>query len=250
MLSSTEFKILPDEIAKIIADNKKKDKIISKQASIISEYKALLFEQQSLISTHTPIIHEQASVISKLEKRLAYYENHNSPPSQNSILSQERKKRVSAKSNTDATPKKSGRKSGHKGQSHNKKSSKTIKKRPDKCGTCGSKKIKDSKIISKQITDVEYIPECKTTTYVMHECICMDCNAITKPESIGLEGTSLGPNILCILTNLWNNGLSLESIRDMLNIHNAGMCVKQPYTMRLLQYLHVWNLLQMKYPDH
>ena len=32
MLSSTEFKILPDEVAKIIADNKKKDKIISKQA--------------------------------------------------------------------------------------------------------------------------------------------------------------------------------------------------------------------------
>ena len=89
MLSSTEFKILPDEIVKIIADNKKKDKIISKQASVISEHKALLFEQQSVISehkallfeqqsvisTHTPIIHEQASVISKLEKRLAYYEN-------------------------------------------------------------------------------------------------------------------------------------------------------------------------------
>ncbi len=50
MLSSTEFKILPDEVAKIIADNKKKDKIISKQASVISEYKALLFEQQSVIS--------------------------------------------------------------------------------------------------------------------------------------------------------------------------------------------------------
>ena len=87
--------------------------------------------------------------------------------------------------------------------------------------TCGSKKIKDSKIISKQITDIECIPECKTTTCVMHECICADwyvstftpestrlvghyrhktcylldlyadCNAITKPESIGLEGTSL-----------------------------------------------------------
>ncbi len=100
MLSSTEFKTLSDEIAKIIADNKKKDKIISKQASVISEHKALLFEQQSAISKYTPTIHKQASVISKLEKRLAYYENSNSPPSQNSIPSQERKKRVSAKSDT------------------------------------------------------------------------------------------------------------------------------------------------------
>ncbi len=120
MLSSTEFKILPDETAKIIADNEKKDKKRSKQSSVISEHKALLFEQTSVISKYTSTIHKQASVISKLEKRLIYYENHNSPPSQNSIPSQGRKERVRV-SNTGNTSKKSGHKSGHKGQSHNQK---------------------------------------------------------------------------------------------------------------------------------
>ena len=36
--------------------------------------------------------------------------------------------------------------------------------------------------------------------------------------------TSLGPKMLCFAINLWNNGLSLDSIRDMLDMFDARMC--------------------------
>ena len=215
MPDPSEFKILRDEMAKIIADSKKKDRICSELELIISKQGLEISELQL--------------VNSELQKRLTYYENPHSPPSQNSIPSQQRKTRNKTKSDTNDIPKKSGQKPGHKGDSHNRKSSETIHNRPKRCSRCGSANINDFKLTTKQITDIPFIPKCKTVTYVNHYCVCTNCNGVTKPESIGIHGTSLGPKMLCFAINLWNNGLSLDSIRDMLDMFDARMCKTTVY---------------------
>ena len=178
-------------MAKIIADSKKKDRICSELELIISK-QGLEISELKLIN-------------SELQKRLTYYENSHSPPSQNSIPSQQRKTRNKTKSDTNDIPKKSGQKLGHRGESHNRKSSETIHSRPKRCAICGSVNIDDFKLTTKQITDIPFIPKCKTVTYVNHHCVCTNCNGVTKPESIGIHETSLGPNLLCFITKLWDS---------------------------------------------
>ena len=66
MPDPSEFKILRDEMAKIIADSKKKDRICS--------------ELELIISKQGLEISELKLAISELQKRLTYYENPHSPP--------------------------------------------------------------------------------------------------------------------------------------------------------------------------
>ena len=133
-MSNSEVKILRDELAKIIADNKKKDSVIEKQACVLDEGKKAIAE----------LIME----IDMLKRRLIIYENPHAPPSNDSVPAQQKKARSAkgAKPSEQAEGKTAGipgRKSGHTGVSHHRRSKETVHHRPDKCSKCGGASISD-----------------------------------------------------------------------------------------------------------
>ncbi|RNJ77905.1 MAG: hypothetical protein EB828_00060 [Nitrosopumilus sp. D6] len=75
-------------------------------------------EMQCVIDRQGRIIAEQALTIETLKRQLQYYDNPNSPPSQNSFSSQRRKKENRIE---PSKYKKSGGRKGHKGVSREKK---------------------------------------------------------------------------------------------------------------------------------
>ena len=78
-MSNSDVKILRDELAKIIADNKKKDSVIEELIRIVEEGK----------KTTAELIME----IDMLRRRWIIYENPHAPPSNDSVPAQQKKAR-------------------------------------------------------------------------------------------------------------------------------------------------------------
>ena len=107
-MSNSEAKILRDELAKMIAEIKKRDSVIEKQAHILDQGKKAMAE----------LIME----IDMLKRRLIIYENPHAPPSHGSVPAQQKKTRSAKRTKPSeqiedkaaGTP---GRKPGHTGVS-------------------------------------------------------------------------------------------------------------------------------------
>ena len=215
-LSNPEIKILRDELAKVIADVKKRDSMIEQLADALAEEKRSNAEKDMAIDM--------------LERRLRIYENAHSPPSHGSVPAQQRKARSAERSKpsertegkTGGTP---GRKPGHAGVSHHRRSRKAIHHRPGRCGRCGGTNVSDARVTTKQILDIGQMPKAVTTTHVCHECVCSDCDAVTAPKPLGIKGTSLGPNLLAFLTGVWGKAVSAGNATALLNdTFGTGLC--------------------------
>ena len=215
-MSNSDVKILRDELAKIIADNKKKDSVIEEQARALEEWK----------KTTAELIMK----IDMLERRLVIYENAHSPPSHNSVPAQQKKARSAkgAKPSEQAEGKTAGipgRKPGYIGISHSRRSKKTVHHKPDRCGRCGGASISDVRTTAKQIIDIPGMPEVTVVTHMCHQCVCSDCKSVTIPKSLGIKATSLGPNLLAFLTSVWGKAVSVGSVTTLLNdTFGAGLC--------------------------
>ena len=215
-MSNSEVKILRDELAKIIADNKKKDSVIEEQARVLDEGKKAIAE----------LIME----IDMLKRRLIIYENPHAPPSHGSVPAQQKKARSAkgtkpseqAEGKTAGIP---GRKPCHTGVSHHRRSKKAVHHRPDKCSKCGGTSLSDVRTTTKQITDIPEMPKAEIVTHVCHQCVCSDCETATVPKSPGIKGTSLGPNLLAFLTSVWGKAVSVGNATTLLNdTFGAGLC--------------------------
>ncbi len=174
------------------------------------------------------IIEELVSTLSAVKselidakRKIAYYENPHTPPSQNNIPNQKKKK--NARKEPDQK-KKSGRSIGHVGTSHSRKSSDTRHHTPKRCKKCGSINIKITKTTSKQITDFKVMPKLVTTTHVSNSCTCNYCNTITEPETSEINGTGFGPYIAAFVTLVWTKHASLESITDVIEAFGVTAC--------------------------
>ena len=207
-MSNSDVKILRDELAKIIADNKKKDSVIEELICIVEEGK----------KTTAEMIME----IDMLKRRLIIYENPHVPPSNDSVPAQQKKALSTrgaepseqAEGKTAGIP---GRKPGHTGVSHHRRSKETVHHRPDKCSKCGGASISDIRTTTKQIIDIPEMPEATVVTHVSHQCICSDCKTATIPNSPGISGTSLGPNLLAFMTSVWGKAVSVGNATTLLN---------------------------------
>ena len=196
-----------DELAKIIADVKKRDSIIDQLTCALEEEKR---EKTEMVMT-----------IDSLERRLKIYENAHSPPSHGSVPAQQRKARSAERSKlseraegkTGGMP---GRKPGHAGVSH-RRSNEAIHHRLGRCGRCGGINISDARTTAKQVIDIERMPKAVTVTHVCHECVCSDCDVVTSPKQPGIKGTSLGPNLLAFLTGVWGKAVSAGNATALLN---------------------------------
>ena len=215
-MSNSEVKILRDELAKMIADNKKKDSLIEELIRIVEEGK----------KTTAELIMK----IDLLERRRMIYENPHAPPSHGSVPAQQKKTRSAKKTKPSeqiedkaaGTP---GRKLGHTGVSHHRRSKEAVHHKPSKCDRCSGTSLSDVRTTAKQVIDIPEMPKAAVVTYVSHQCVCSDCEAVTVPKSPGIKGTSLGPNLLAFLTSVWGKAVSVGNATTLLNdTFGTGLC--------------------------
>ena len=215
-MSNSDVKILRDELAKMIAEIKKRDTVIEELTRIVEEGKKTMAE----------LIME----IDMLKRRLIIYENPHAPPSHGSVPVQQKKTRSAKRTKPSeqiedkaaGTP---GRKPGHTGVSHRRRSKEAVHHRPDKCSKCGGASISDVRTTTKQIIDIPEMPEATVVTHVSHQRVCSDCETVTIPKLPGIRGTSLGPNLLAFLTSVWGKAVSVGNVTTLLNdTFGTGLC--------------------------
>lgn len=168
------------------------------------------FEQESLLK-------QKDDEIAQLKKRLCYYENSNSPPSSNSLFwkrqKKERKRMVNSCSDT-----RPGRKAGHKGISHQFKSSQTVEHTVD-CCQCGSRDLRFFSQQQRIIVDITKPQPYTVTLHRINHYLCTACDMVIKPAVDIPEHGMLGKNLLGITTTLWSQcRLPSRRISDVFEI--------------------------------
>ena len=161
-------------------------------------------------------IEELGREIAELKRRLSLYENSNSPPSKNSLLYREMRKR--RREETDgSTPRKPGRKDGHQGVTQVFKPTGQVFHTMERCPKCDSTSLS---VVSTERRTVVDVPE--PLPYTVKEHIvsvyrCSGCGADNLvPDSVGSElpsssveegregGVILGKNALSTISMLWS----------------------------------------------
>ena len=161
---------------------------------------------------------------------MKYYENPNSPSSQNSIPTM-RNKAASRKPASEH--KKPGRKKGHPGSTNKPSSTFTVHHDPEKCGNCGGENIaRGTSSEPRQVTEIPPQPKAETGTHIAHDGVCGDCGGkVDAPdlEDLGvmINGTSYGPRLVGTFVELWHAGMSISAIVDIANNRfGLGTCKK------------------------
>ena len=202
-MPNSEIKILRDELAKAIAENKQ-------QKNTIAE----LLEREAHLEDQ---LREATLIIQKQAARLKYYENPNSPSSAGSIPTKQKK----AKQRKDPSEyKKPGRKPGQPGTSHHRKSSKKVYHMQEQCD-CGCRdigRIDDTEV--RQVTEIQKAPA-ETVTHIASTGTCSVCGKILEApdlEDLGLvvPGTSLGPGMVSEIVQLWMYKMTPSDIAQKL----------------------------------
>ena len=159
-----QVRLMRDELLKAVDGIKKRDAVIEKLTRANEDLALKLAER---------------------ERRLALYENSNTPSSEESVIQKhekrKRRQQLKAEGDSGTKPRKPGRKEGHKGASHNRKSDGKVYNTPGKCDHCGSKNLAVSRNNPIQRTDIEPIVV-HTITIVNQECECLDCGQATVQD--------------------------------------------------------------------
>ena len=215
MSSPSEIKLLRDELARVIAEVKKRDAALE-QLRVQNEQLRIEVEQLKV---------QNEQLRGQLDKgggRISYYENPHSPPSANSIPERQKKK---ASRKDPADYKKPGRRPGHRGVSHGRRSQSTIHHVPGECRGCGSGRLGAGRIADmRQVTDVPPAPKAATVSHVAHDGVCGRCGRVTEAPSlygdgvgVAVRGTSLGPVLVSRAVQMWEKHVSASGITDILN---------------------------------
>lgn len=149
--------------------------------------------------------------IKKLESKLSYYENSNSPPSSDSIYWRKQKKERKSDS-----PSKPGQKPGHKGTTHSFKPTKTINHTVEKCSKCGSKNIIQTTQQSRIIAEIPKPSPITVTKHVIPSYLCKNCGGSTTVSGVIPKKGCLGFNLIGIITSLWSARITVRNISKML----------------------------------
>ena len=209
MSSGSEVKILRDEIARLIAECRKKDKTIADLQQVVvkdATEKAELATQVVLLTAENQ----------QLKQHIKYYENPHTPSSQNSIPTRQKKTAAAkASGNVPASAKaKPGRKPGHKGVSHKRKPTEFVKHCPKKCDKCNSTNMKKpEKLFSKTVTEIPKKPKPVTTEHTAYKRECADCGhvSIEDDRDWNVQGTEFGPNITGMITSMHMAPASIQA---------------------------------------
>jgi hypothetical protein len=154
---------------------------------------------------------ELETKIKKLESKLSYYENPNSPPSADSIYWRKQKKERKS-----GSPSKPGQKLGHKGTTHSFKPTNTINHTVEKCSKCGSKNIMQTTQQTRIIAEIPKPSPITVTKHVIPSYLCNNCGSTTTVSGVIPKKGCLGFNIIGIITSLWSARITLRNIAKML----------------------------------
>jgi transposase len=149
--------------------------------------------------------------IKKLESKLSYYENPNSPPSSDSIYWRKQKKERKTENHS-----KPGQKPGHKGTTHSFKTTKTINHTTEKCSRCGSKNIIQTTQQSRIIAEIPKPSPITVTKHVIPSYLCKNCGVVTTVAGIIPKKGCLGFNLIGIITSLWSARITVRNIAKMI----------------------------------
>ena len=163
----------------------------------------------------TSKIEELGREIAELKRRLSVYENANSPPSKNSLLYREMRKRRGEESGS--APRKPGRKEGHQGVTRVFRPTGRVVHTMERCPRCDSTRLS---VVSTERRTVVDVPEPLPYTveeHVVNIYRCSGCGADNLiPDSVGRELPSssveegregniiLGKNALSTMSMLWS----------------------------------------------
>ena len=149
--------------------------------------------------------------IKKVESKLSYYENPNSPPSDDSIYWRKQKKERKIENHS-----KPGQKDGHKGTTHSFKPTRTINHTAKKCSKCGSKNIMQTTQQTRIIAEIPKPQPITATKHVIPSYLCKNCDSTTTVSGVIPKKGCLGFNLIGIITSLWSARITVRNIAKML----------------------------------
>ena len=157
----------------------------------------------------------------ELRRRIAFYENSNSPPSKGSLKSKSVKK--NRRINRTKSDRKAGGQEGHKGVSRPRKNNPKVyhnfkNNKPPKC-KCG----KDMRICKTNIRDIIGIKiEMEENRHITQVAVCDSCgNEQHAPNDLPAKG-GFDKMAVALMTKLRVSGLKYEKIADVINDATGG----------------------------
>ena len=214
-MSNSEVKILRDELAKIIADNKKKDSAIEEQARALEEGENNCgADHGNRHAQKTPDDLRERPFSAVTRQRACAAE-------EGTVCKRDQPIRTGrGKDGRGAWPQ-----TGHIGISHHRRSMEAVRHRPNRCSRCGGTSLSDVRTTAKQIIDIPEMSKVTVVTHVSHQCVCSDCETVTVPKPSGIRGTFMGPNLLAFLTSVWGKAVSAGNATTLLNdTFGTGLC--------------------------
>ena len=218
-ISNSDIKLLRDELAKVIGDNKRRMRAEEEQGKMIIaltlkvdqfalERDQLTLERDQL-STNLEQANAKIDLLIKMlkdkgqdkagiDKVLKFYDNPHTPPSHKTITQREINKEKKEERRQKNPEGRRGRKGGFTGYAVSRRAKQKVRHRPQKCASCGGDNLKVTRIDNENATDIPEMPHAVVTTHVTETCRCLDCNHSTTPETGLVKGTSFGPRLVKI----------------------------------------------------
>lgn len=239
-MSGIDVKELQDRISRLEGEVVR---LANQKASLEDQVRVMrgdLVETVGAIKSRDATIDKMAKTIEDLtlelaqtKRRLALYDNPNTPPSQKSVQSRRERSRrhrqIKEGEEPQNRPSKPGRKNGHSGTSHHCRSDRKVYSTPEACAHCGSTDLGILRDYTTQQVNMEPVVV-HTTTIVTQECQCRDCGKITVPESGHTPSTSFGSNLQSMIVHLWEDGGPVERtgrfVGELINQKVSGGAVQ------------------------
>ena len=176
-------------------------------------------------------------IVKDMAARLVFYENSNSPPSQNSLAwKEEEEKRREARKERRKSGKgsKRGGKPGHTGRTQIfSNPTKSVDHAASQCRHCSSPKIKVTNTFRKNVVEVPEMPRYCVVEHVTHRYACADCGKTTESES-GTPPGSFGHSVLDAAASAATEfRMPLEMVTTFLK-RSYGLDVTPPTAMNIL----------------
>lgn len=183
---------------------------------ILDQLEQQLVENEKLITK----VSELESEIQQLKTQLAKYQSPNIPSSKQ--LFPKKKEIRSGLPRSYEKKKRGGSKKGKTSPIWDQKEPDVVKHSyVDKCQKCNKPVNIEDQVFShsKRILELPEVIDIRLEEHHIHEYEC-DCGGITRAEEPTIEGTSLGPNLLTLVTTMrYRTGASFENIAQLLYDH-------------------------------
>ena len=230
-MPNLDIKLLRDELAKVIGENKRRKRAEEEMSRKIVEL-ALKVDQIILERDQIALERDQAnakvellaSILKDVEKGKIdadkisqFYDNAHTTPRQKTITQREINKEKKKERRQRNPEGKRGRKKGCEDHAVSRKATQAVRHSPQRCALRDGRNLKVVGTTSKNVVDIPVLPQAVVTCHIVETCECSDCHGTTVPNTGLLDGTSLGSNLVKIVTGMWEDKMSYQDIANTLS---------------------------------